>query len=383
VTRRVSFILAGAVLEKSSAEMVLRPAEGAVFALLDGRSVLFSETSQKIYELDQVGAFIWCKLAQGASLEDVHQELGQLGTDEHTARQFTRQAMNIWIDRGLLDVDWRMPANCAFSAVLGRRRISVRAANWDLLRQLISLFCVQDYSGGEDDIAIEAMVLDDQVVFRGNDASIHRCEAGALAPTIKAHITERLIRSNRWVFALHAASLAKYGMGLLLCGQPGAGKSTLTLQLVDAGFQYAGDDVALIGADGMICGIPFALTLKEGSWELLSRLYGDWNDVTHCRSDGAQVRYLPIPDAHNGCLSANWIIFLNRVASGSVELTALDQLDSMKRLIEGAFAADGRLSQAGFFALKQIVAGARSFQLTYCESAEARALLMDLCNGKA
>lgn len=55
----------------------------------------------------------------------------------------------------------------------------------------------------------------------------------------------------------------------------------------------------------------------------------------------------------------------------------------MKRLNEGAFAADGRPSQAGFSALKWIVAGARSFQLPYCESAEARGLLMDLCNGKA
>jgi hypothetical protein len=116
---------------------------------------------------------------------------------------------------------------------------------------------------------------------------------------------------------------------------------------------------------------------------LLSRLYGDWNDVTHRRSDGAEVRYLPIPDAHNGRLSANWIIFLNRLASGPVELPPLDQLDSIKRLIEGAFAADGKLSQSGFFALKRIVAGARSFQLIYSESAQARQLLMDLCDDKA
>jgi hypothetical protein len=127
---------------------------------------------------------------------------------------------------------------------------------------------------------------------------------------------------------------------------------------VGAGFQYAGDDVALIGPDGTICGIPFALTLKERSWGVLSRLYCDWNDVTHRRSDGAEMRYLPIADAHNGCLSASWIIFLNRVASGPVELTSRDQLDSIKRLIEGAFPADGKLSQAGFFALKRIVAGA-------------------------
>lgn len=378
------FTLVEAVLERSSAEMVLRPAPDAVFALLDGRSMLFSEAGQKIFELDRVGAFIWCKLAQGASLEDICQGLGALGIGEHTARQFTRQIVNVWIDRALLKVDWRMATDCAFSANLGRHRISVRAANRDLLRRLLSPFCVSDQgAGGEGDITIEAMMLDQQVFLRGEDSSISRCEVEALAPTIKAHVTERLIRSNRWVFSLHAASLVKDGLGLLLCGQPGAGKSTLTLQLVDAGLRYAGDDVALVGADGTICGIPFALTLKEGSWDLLSRLHGDRYDATHCRSDGVRVRYLPIADAQNQCVSASWIIFLNRVAGGPTELTAIDQLDSMKRLVENAFAADGRLSQAGFFALKRIVAGARSLQLTYCEAAEARRLLMELCNGKA
>ncbi|MFB6453005.1 PqqD family peptide modification chaperone [Bradyrhizobium tunisiense] len=372
------------MLERSSAEMMLRPASDAVFALLDDRPVLFSETGQKIFELDGVGAFVWCKLSQGASLEEIYQELGTLDIDDHTARRFTRELVNVWIDRALLEVDWRMPIDCAFSAILGRHRIGVRAANRDLLRRLISPFCVPDQgAGGHGDIAIEAMMLDEQVFLRGEDSSVSRCEVEALAPTIKAHITERLIRSDRWVFSLHAASLVKDGMGLLLCGQPGAGKSTLTLQLVNAGLRYAGDDVALGGADGTICGIPFAVTLKEGSWDLLSRLHGDRYHGTHCRSDGVLVRYVPIPDAHHECFSASWIIFLNRIASGPAELTVIDQLDSMKRLIENAFAADGRLSRVGFLALKRIVLGAQSLQLTYCEAVEARHVLMDLCNGKA
>ncbi|RXH28257.1 serine/threonine protein kinase [Bradyrhizobium nanningense] len=372
------------MLERSSAQMVLRPAPDVAFALLDGRSMLFSEAGQKIFELDRVGALIWCKLMQGASLEEIYQELGALDIDEDTARQFTRQLIDVWIDRALLQVDWRMSTDCAFSAILGRHRISVRAANRDLLRRLLSPFCISDQGGGSDgDIAIEAMMLDEQVFLRGEDCSIFRCEVEALAPTIKAHITERLIRSNRWVFSLHAASLVKDGMGLLLCGQPGAGKSTLTLQLVDAGLRYAGDDVALVGADGAICGIPFALTLKEGSWDLLARLHGDRYDTTHRRSDGISVRYVPIPDAHNQSLSARWLIFLNRVESGPAELTAIDQLDSMRRLIDNAFAADGTLSRAGFFALKRIVTGARSLQLTFSEAVEARRMLVDLCNGKA
>ena len=376
--------LVEAVLERSSAEIMLRPAPDAVFALLEGRSIIFSGAAQKIFELDRVGAFIWCKLGEGASLGEIHRELEAQGIDEHTARQFTRQLVDVWIDRGLLEVDWRMPICYGFSANLGQHRINVRAANQNLLKRLMSPFCVADQNaGGDGDIAIEAMMLDEQVVLRGEDSSISRCEVEALAPTIKALVTERLIRSNRWVFSLHAASLVKDGIGLLLCGHPGAGKSTFTLQLVDAGFRYAGDDVALVRGDGLICGLPFALTLKEGSWDLLSRLHGDRYDATHCRSDGVRVRYVPIPDAQNECVSAGWIIFLNRVASGPAELTAIDRLDSMKLLVENAFAGDGRLSQAGFFALKRIVAGAQSLQLTYSEAGEARRLLVDLCNGKA
>lgn len=345
--------------------------------------MLFSEAGQKIFELDQVAAFIWCKLAQGASLEDVYQGLGTLGIDEDASRQFTRQVVNVWADQALLQADWQVSMDCSFSVTLGRHKIGVRTANRDLLRRLLSVFCVADQGACDNDLVVEATMLDEQVLFRGEDSRISRCEVEALAPTIKAHLSERLIRSDRWVFSLHAATLVRNGAGLLLCGQPGAGKSTLTLQLVDAGFSYAGDDVALVGADGTICGIPFALTVKEGSWDLLSRLHGDRYDATHCRSDGVRVRYIPIPNAQNQCVSASWIVFLNRVASGPEELIAIDQLDAMKRLIENAFAADGRLSQAGFFALKRIVAGARSFQLTYCESVEARRLLMELCDGEA
>jgi coenzyme PQQ synthesis protein D (PqqD) len=376
--------LAEAVLRKLRTEIILRPAADAVFALLDGRSVLFSEARQEIYELDQVGAFVWCRLAQDAGLEDIIRELGKLDVDERTARQFTQQLINAWVDRALLDIDWQMSTDFALSAILDRRRISIRAVNRDLLEKLVPLFCApSDRGAGDDDIAIEVMELDGEVFFRGDDARAHRCEVEALAPTIKAYITERLIRSDHSAFALHAASLMWGGKGLLLCGEPGAGKSTLTLRLVDAGFQYAGDDVALIGTDGMISGIPFALTLKRGSWELLSRLQTDWRAATHRRQDGAYVRYRPIANLCNGRLSANWIIFLKRITGGAAELTPLDQLESMKRLTESAFAANGKLSLAGFSALKRIVAGSRSFELTYCESAGARRLLMDLCDGRA
>ena len=377
-TRSVAYSVA-VVLEESSSKVVLRPAADAVFALFDGRPVLFSEAGQKVYQLDQVGGFIWCRLAQGASLAAVYSELSALDVAESVAHELVWQAVSAWIDRRLLDADRRISAGFAFSAILGRHRINVRAENRDLMQRLASLFCVSDEVDGQADITLEAMILDDHVLFSGIEAGICRCAVEALAPTVKAHLTDRLIRSDRWVFALHAASLAKNGGGLLLCGEAGAGKSTLAIHLLEAGFQYSGDDVALIASDGTVCGLSFAVTLKEGSWHWSSALHSNWDGITHQRVDGAQVRYLPVSNVLNEGRRVSWIIFLNRVTSGLPKLTALDQLDSVKRLVDGASAADGKLSRAGFLALKEIVSGSRSFLLTYCEAIEARELLVDLC----
>lgn len=365
-------------------EIVLRPAANAAFALLDGRPVLFSETAQKLFELDQIGALIWCKLAQDASsLDDIYRELEGRGIDEPSARQFTRQAIDEWIDRALLNFEWRTSTDCELSANLGRRGITVRAANGALLDELAPLFCASDRGTVENEIFVDIIEFDGQVFFRGEDACIHRCQAERFVPAVKAYVTERIIQGDRSAFALHAASLARGRMGLLLCGQPGAGKSTLTLQLMDAGFEYAGDDVALINTDGTVCGVPFPVTVKSGSWELLSGLHADLPRLkTYCRPDGALVRYVPAPGVHEGNLLVDWIVFLNRVPNGSAELAQLDQCDSMRRLIESSFAVDGKLSLPGFAALKRIVTHASSFELTYSESTQARRLLTDLCDGR-
>ena len=67
-----------------------------------------------------------------------------------------------------------------------------------------------------------------------------------------------------------------------------------------------------------------------------------------------------------------WIIFLKRAAGKSAELTPLGQIESMERIIDGSFAANGKLSIAGFAALKKIIGGAGLFELTYAEGIDAR-----------
>ncbi len=364
--------------------IVINPAQGTSFALMEGRPILFSESSQKIYELNRVGAYIWCKMLEQRTVKSICDELAGLGISQSRARHFVREAIYRWIDLRLIDVHCGLSADYVLQANLARHTISVRASNKQLLERVAPLFCSAGRGTGRGDTIIEVIELEDQVLLRGNETELGRCRIEELAPTIKTYLAERVILHRRTDVALHAASLVKDGKGLLICGQPGAGKSTLTCQLLDAGFQYGGDDVVLIRPDERAEGIAFAPTIKPGSWGMVAKLRADLeNAVVHQRSDGVRVRYLPIPDPYNESFSIHWIVFLNRVQGVLAELKPLGQIESMGRVISGSFAANGKLSREAFVSLNQILAHAKAFELAYSDAVQARHLLADLCHGQS
>ncbi|WP_197427517.1 PqqD family peptide modification chaperone [Bradyrhizobium retamae] len=362
--------------------ILLRPAADASFALIDDRPVLFSEKNQRIYELNQISAFAWCKLLDQNKLETIADELSELGLDREQARNVISQALQQWLDLELVEMEWRLPFASALQTRLAQRAISIRASNEALIKSLEPLFCDLDSVGDLADITIEVVEVGDEVLFRNCRKSINRCPITSLAPAIKADLTERIILQDQPDFALHAASLVFGDKGLLLCGQPGAGKSTLALQLVGDEYRYCGDDVVMISPNGLAQGLLFAPTIKPGTWETISKTRDDLESATaHDRTDGIRVRYLPVADVHKGSFQIEWIIFLNRVDGTSAKLTPLGQIESMQRVINGSFAANGKLSLAGFAALKKIIGGAGLFELTYAEAADAGRKLRGLCHG--
>jgi HPr kinase/phosphorylase len=60
---------------------------------------------------------------------------------------------------------------------------------------------------------------------------------------------------------IHATCVAHEGQGVLLLGEPGAGKSDLALRLIDAGWELVADDRVELtaGADGLVATAPAAL----------------------------------------------------------------------------------------------------------------------------
>ena len=108
-------------------------------------------------------------------------------------------------------------------------------------------------------------------------------------PSLKWRLTQELLSLCRYEIALHAACLVRNGAAMLVFGPPGAGKSTLCLNLLAAGMGFAADDLTLVHCGGLVQGVPFAPTVKRGTWALAQKLGYKLDDETF-RAAGRKER---------------------------------------------------------------------------------------------
>jgi hypothetical protein len=363
---------------------ILQPATDASFSLLDNRPVLFSESAQKIYELNPVGAYIWCSLLDHKATDRICEDLTKFGLDQTAARQFVGQALRNWFKLGLLRANWVSSDQQALTGRVGRLTVSIQSSNERLTEILIPLFNEVSRGKSSADDKFEILEIDGQVHVLHNKGGILWCAAEELVPAIKAYLTEQILQRSSPDVALHAACVVAGGKGLLVSGRPGAGKTTLALHLMDLGLEYCGDDIVLIAPDGRAEGVPFPPTIKSGAWGMISKLRGNLGDsIVHKRLDGKLVRYLNVSRrADNGSYPVGWIIFLKRLPHAAVTLSPLGQLETMSRLMDGSYSAGGKLTQKAFAAIKRTLTEALSFELTYSSAADAGDALAELCNAK-
>ncbi|KAA0072956.1 PqqD family peptide modification chaperone [Tardiphaga sp. P9-11] len=363
---------------------VLRPAIGTSFALVDQLPVLFSEDEQKLFELNDVAAFIWCSMLDAMPFETISDQLVDRGLSPARARESVRDALNQWLVAGLI-VPHRA-ADFAFNALVGQTSIEIRASDAQTLHHLRSLFIAMTAPTGCAQTTFRVYQVSNTSIVMHDDRRVLSCAMNELAPTFKAYVIRHLLLAGdaRDVI-FHAAAVTSGTHGMLISGHPGTGKSTLTMHLLNAGFGYSTDDIVTISPDGSIRGAPFAPTLKANSWSLIDDIWPDVNDVPiHDRPDGHAVRYLDVePNFHEGAIRIDWIIFLERASDCTLPvLVELRELDTIKRIVDASFAANGKLTSEGFRTLKSVVSHTRSFVLHYSEAADATVKLIELCDGK-
>ena len=86
-----------------------------------------------------------------------------------------------------------------------------------------------------------------------------------------------VLMAQRYVAPLHAASIARHGTGILLCGASGAGKSTLAFAAACAGWTFLSDDCTWLlvgGSDATAVGRPHQVRFRDDAPGLFPRLAG-------------------------------------------------------------------------------------------------------------
>ena len=200
-----------------------------------------------------------------------------------------------------------------------------------------------------------------------------------LVPTLEWAVnTAAVERLGQTSLLFHAGSVARHGQGILLPAASGSGKSTLVAGLVAAGFEYFGDDVAVVNPSELRLA-PFgkSLCVKAGSRSVLAASYPQLaHDRARRRWGDESVWYVAPPDGRWPSQPApvRYVILPRYVPGAPTTLAPIARSVALTGLLEQSFSA----RRHGVGAVVGMLRGADCYRLIVGDLHQAVPLLLDL-----
>jgi len=368
---------------------------------LDGDAVVFSEETQHLIGLNRTAALLGDRLQNGARAS----ELAQILTSEGLA---TPDEAEQWVTTTLVglrscgmledgpaapipanpiseDDAWALQAaECApyrpVEPVTERRyqlletQALIRFGHMAQVRLVDSVI---GHLATEDDVTPD-IVMDISAELLGNGhlrSDVYRDGApigrahrlSQLAPIVKAALWQSAINGHDFLFYLHAGVVGTGTSCVLLPAAAGSGKSSLTMALVDRGFLYFSDEVALIEPGTFhVPPVPLAMCVKSTGWDLMSRYCPEILSLPiHVRIDSKVLRYVPPPanSAAHTPAPVSHIIFPQYQPGAHTRLERVSRSDALGRLMGECLALRQRLDQKNVRELIHWIAGIECYEL--------------------
>lgn len=330
--------------------------------------IAFVPAQQKLFELSGISPKLWHDLSQGVTVADFLSS-----SDTHGSRQLVSDLCSA----GLVEV---IPLEEPFRIYdqtvldLGTIRVGIHFSGEDSAKMIRDTFGHLE-SKAPPHRHLVAVETQNGVGIAAPGEETEHCNWESFIPQIKIKLTDLLLRSTNDT-VLHVGTLTSEGGALALCGEPGAGKSTLSVMLGASDFTLEGDDLAILGDDSRIQALPFPATIKSGAWDMLAPACPGLIEKTqHERPDGKQVKYLELNISKATPASLRLVLLLDR--GNTPGLTRLSVTETLGALLAGAWAKDRKLQTSAFAALARAVNGAHAFRLSYDDLEEGAALARD------
>jgi Coenzyme PQQ synthesis protein D (PqqD) len=184
-------------------------------------------------------------------------------------------------------------------------------------------------------------------------------------------LLQEIVRSCRGQDCLaifHAGACGSNSRCVVFPAGTQSGKTTLAAVLMKMGLTFYSDDSVLLERDTLsVPAMPFALMVREGSWEVLSPRFPELQDAPIVSRYGQRVRFLSPPGIkqEGHCQQVGAIVFTRFEPDAANEISTLDSLQTLLRLQESGFwTAHDEQSIGDFLTWMQSTA---SFALTYSD----------------
>jgi hypothetical protein len=179
--------------------------------------------------------------------------------------------------------------------------------------------------------------------------------------------------STSYATALHAACVSRHGRGVLLCGDSGAGKSSLAYACARAGWTYTSDDASYLLCDSdqpRVIGNSHQVRFRPSARDLFPELVG--RSLTP-RAEGKPSIEVPTSELPGLTTadeaSIHYIIFLNRQPTAVAELQPLPKAAALRRFHKSLYPVEEiQQSQA---ATLQHLSTAETYELRYRDLSHA------------
>jgi hypothetical protein len=197
-------------------------------------------------------------------------------------------------------------------------------------------------------------------------------------------IATRLVTCDRQHMVFHAAGLAYNRRGVILCGPPGCGKSTLAAWLTASGFNFLSDEVVAVTLDSMddrevreMYGLTCPIVLKGGSAFVWQHWLGEdaAQGMVHALDDTVWVDPESLR-SHSVCAMAcpRLLVFPQYGGHGAFDAQRLSSAEAAFRLMHQLVNFESLPAQ-GFSTVTRFVQHIPAYRVAYTDVTEVEAWL--------